>query len=317
MKHTGRTKDKRKGGDKDLQWKILIGIAAGLILGLLFNRTAYASEMPAWMVVLKTVLHYVGDVFIRLLRMTIIPLVFASLFTSVVRLGDIRRLKRIGAVAMAYYLATTILAVLLGMLLVNAIHPGKGVDPEAIRKLDMQASVPESIAGAGADGRHPALILMDTLIDMVPKNPVAAMAGGDILQLIFFTIFFAVVTSLVGRRARPLIQVVEGLDHVMGRFILLIMRIAPVCLFALVTVIMADLGFSVLGALGKYALTVLAGLGIHAAVTLPVLTAVFGRTNPISLFRAVLPALLTAWSTASSAAALPLTLDCTEKRAGV
>ena len=301
----------------DLQWQILIGIIAGLVLGITLNHFAGPEDSSAWVKTVKVLFKYGGDVFIRLLRMVIIPLVFASIFTSIVNLGDIRKLKRIGSSTVIYYLVTTALAVLLGMILVNWIHPGTGVDPAAIERMQIEQAVPEAVADQNVASRGPVFVILDQLIDMIPRNPFKAMASGDILQIIFFTIFFAIIAAAVGKEAEPLVRVVDSLDKIMNRLILSIMKIAPICIFFLVTVLLMDMGVMVLGALGKYAVTVLLGLCIHAVVTLPLLVLLIGRYNPIRLFRAMLPALLTAWSTASSAATLPLTMECVTKRAGV
>ncbi|NQT24588.1 dicarboxylate/amino acid:cation symporter [candidate division KSB1 bacterium] len=301
----------------DMQWKILIAIVLGLTLGLTLNQTVGPNVQEGPFFILKTLFQYGGDIFIRLLRMTIIPLVFASIFMSIVNLGNIRKLKRIGSVTVVYYLTTTALAVLVGMLLVNWIHPGRGIDPAAIEAMQIESVVPESVAAQGVGERSSLLIILDQLVDMIPKNPIQAMAKGNILQLIFYTIFFALIAATLGKEVEPVVRVIEGIDRIMHKFILVIMKIAPYCIFFLVTVLIMDLGFSVLGALGKYALTVLLGLIIHAGITLPILVLVFGKYNPIKLFKAVLPAVLTAWSTASSAATLPITMDCIEKKAGV
>lgn len=301
----------------DLQWQILIGIAAGLVLGITLNHFAGPDGSSAWIKTIKVIFKYGGDVFIRLLRMVIIPLVFASIFMSIVKLGDIRKLKRIGSSTVIYYLVTTALAVLLGIILVNWIHPGTGIDATAVEQLQIGQAVPGAVADQDVASRGPVFVILDQLIDMIPRNPFKAMASGDILQIIFFTIFFAIIAAAVGKEAEPLVRVVDSLDKIMNRLILSIMKIAPVCIFFLVTVLLMDMGVMVLGALGKYAFTVLLGLFIHAAVTLPLLVLLMGRYNPIRLFRAVLPAILTAWSTASSAATLPLTMECVTKRAGV
>jgi Na+/H+-dicarboxylate symporter len=152
---------------------------------------------------------------------------------------------------------------------------------------------------------------------MIPKNPAEAMATGDVLQIIFFTIFFAIMAAMVGGESETLTQVINAVDLIMQRSVMVVMLIAPYCIFLLVAAIFMDLGVGALKALAKYGLTVLLGLLIHAAITLPILVWVIGRYSPIRLFKAVLPAIMTAWSTASSAATLPLTMDCLARRAGV
>ncbi len=249
--------------------------------------------------------------------MLIVPLVFASIFMAVVNLGDIRDLGKIGSKTVIYYFATTGLAVLAGIILVNLIHPGLGIDKEALSSLNISTAVPEKVVKQGVGERSAAIIIVDTLVGMIPKNPIGAMAKGDILQVIFFTIFFVIVAAMIGRDTETLTRVINGVDQIMQKSVFIIMVIAPYAIFMMVTAIFMDLGVTALKALAKYAITVLLGLAIHAGITLPLLVMIFGRYSPLRLVKAVSPAILTAWSTASSAATLPLTMDCLSKRAGV
>ena len=236
---------------------------------------------------------------------------------AVVNLGDIRDLGKIGGKTVAYYMATTALAVLLGIILVNIIHPGQGIDREALSALNIVTEVPDKVSNQGVGEKSSAVIIIDTLVNMIPKNPAEAMATGDVLQIIFFTIFFAIMAAMVGGESETLTKAINAVDLIMQRSVMVVMLIAPYCIFLLVTAIFMDLGVGALKALAKYAFTVLLGLLIHAAITLPILVWVIGRYSPIRLFKAVLPAIMTAWSTASSAATLPLTMDCLARRAGV
>jgi len=301
----------------DLQWQILIGIIAGIVFGIVLYQTAGPGVTSGPIFLIKIFFEYTGDVFIRLLRMMIVPLVFASIFMAVVNLGDIRDLGKIGGKTVAYYMSTTALAVFLGLILVNIIHPGQGIDKEALAALNITTNVPHEVSSQDVGQRSAAVIIIDTLVNMIPKNPAGAMAKGDVLQIIFFTIFFAIMAAVVGRESDAITEVINGLDLIMQRSVMVVMVIAPYCIFCLVTAIFMDLGLDALFALGKYAFTVLIGLLIHAAVTLSLLVMIIGRYNPIKLFKAVSPAIMTAWSTASSAATLPLTMECLTKKAGV
>ena len=301
----------------DLQWQILIGIVGGIALGLIVNRTVGAGVDTGFWGVLKTVFTYGGDIFIRLLKMLIIPLVFASIYTAVVNLGNPRTLGRLGGKTVGMYLLTTALAVLLGLVVVNIINPGAGIDQDALAALDIRTEVPEKVTDQGVGERSAAIIIIDTIVGMIPENPIGAAADGDILKIIFFSIFLAVFAALVGREAEPLNAVISGIDKIVQVAVLALMWIAPYAIFMLVAAIFMDLGFDALAALGKYALAVLAGLGLHAAVTLPLLVFFIGRYNPFKLFQALTPAIMTAWSTASSAATLPVTMNNLEDRAKV
>ena len=307
---------KKKG--LDLQWKILIGIVAGLVLGIILNQVggvdAAKGSFLWWF---NEIAARGGDIFVRLLRMLIVPLVFASIFMAIVNLGDVRELGKIGSKTILYYFATTALAVLVGLVLVNIIHPGYGIDQKTLEAAGITTQVPEKVAAQDVGEKPTSLIIADVLIDMIPKNPAGAFAKGVVLQIIFFTIFLAVVAALIGRETDAFVQVVSGLDKMMNRSVMIVMELAPYGIFLLVTSLMMKLGFPALAALAKYGVTVLVGLGIHAAITLPLLVLLVGRYNPFKLFKALSPAIMTAWSTASSAATLPITMDCLENRAGV
>jgi proton glutamate symport protein len=309
------SKKKKKG--LDLQWKILIGIVAGIVLGILFNNFLGPGVSSGPVFVLKMFFKYGGDIFIRLLRMMIVPLVFSSIFMAVVNLGDIRELGKIGSKTVGYYMATTCLAVFIGLVLVNIIHPGEGIDKQALSALNITTEVPDKVSSQGVGEKNSAMIIVDTLIDMIPKNPAGALAEGNVLQIIFFTIFFAIMAAVVGRDSETLSKVIHAMDQIMQASVLVVMVIAPYCIFFLVTAIFMDLGVGAHAALGKYAMTVLLGLIIHAAIVLPILVWIIGRYSPIRLLKAVAPAIMTAWSTASSAATLPLTMKCLSDRAGV
>jgi len=309
-------KEKKKKG-LDLQWQILIGIIAGILFGILLYQVSGPGVSSGPIFLMKVFFKYAGDIFIRLLRMMIVPLVFASIYMAVVNLGDIRDLGKIGGKTVGYYMATTGLAVLLGLLLVNIIHPGQGIDKEALAALNISTSVPHEVASQDVGERSASVIIIDTLVNMIPKNPAGAMAKGDVLQIIFFTIFFAIMAAAVGRESQTLTEVINGLDVIMQKSVMVVMVIAPYSIFCLVTAIFMDLGTDALFALGKYAFTVILGLFLHAAITLSALVMIIGRYSPIKLFKAVSPAIMTAWSTASSAATLPLTMECLTKNAGV
>ncbi len=309
--------EKKKKKGLDLQWKILIGIVGGIGLGIWINMAMGPGLTEGPFFILKTLFKYGGDIFIRLLRMLIVPLVFASIYMAVANLGDVRTLGKIGGKTIGYYMLTTALAVLAGLIVVNVMNPGLGIDKEALAALNISTEVPDKVSKQGVGDRSAVIIIIDTFVNMIPKNPAAAFAKGNILQIIFFTIFLAIFAAVVGRDAEPLTKVIHGLDRIMQSGIMAVMEIAPYAIFMLVTAIFMDLGFPALKALGKYGATVLLGLFVHGFITLPILVLTLGRYNPFRLLKALAPAMMTAWSTASSAATLPMTMSNLEKRAGV
>ena len=264
---------------------IILGVAAGCLLGPGAEHLAI-----------------IGDIFIRLLRMIIIPLIVASMVSGVVSIGNVRNLGRIGFRTFTYYLATTLLAVAVGLVLVTLFKPGVGVNLGQ-QAADTAAHTPPS--------------LVSIITDIVPQNLFEAMAEDKVLSIIFFSLILGVALSSVGEKARPLVQLFEAFNDVMLKITDWLMRLAPFGVFALMAATVGQMGLAVLRPLAAYMVTVILGLGIHACITLPVLLMVFGKYHPLKLIRNMFSAVATAFSTASSIAALPITMDCLEKKAGV
>ncbi len=292
--------------------QILIAIVAGVVVGVLINghieRVHVAGEqIERADVVCKYAggVKLIGDLFIRLLKMIIVPLIMASMVTGVVSIGNVRSLGRIGFRTFAYYLATTLLAVAVGLVLVNVIVPGSGVEMPASQDAQQQ-EVTHEPPTAGS-----------IITDMVPDNIVGAMAQSKFLSVIFFSLLLGVALSTVGEKARPLIELFDALNSVMLKITGWIMHLAPFGVSALMAYVVGTLGIDVIKDLAKYMATVLLGLSIHACITLPILLLVFARYSPLRFIRHVFSAVATAFSTASSAATLPITMDCLEENAGV
>jgi Na+/H+-dicarboxylate symporter len=272
-----------------LHIQILIAIALGAVCGLLLGEKA-------------SHLKILGDLFIRLLRMIIIPLILGSMVSGIVSIGG-RGLGRIGLRTGLYYVATTLLAVTVGLVLVNLVRPGDGVELQALAGTAEQA-IEE-------------LSMVNVLADIVPENIIEAMAREKVLSVIFFSIITGAALSGLGEKARPLVALFEALNDVMMKITGWIMHLAPLGVFALVAWTIGMMGLAVIRPLSLYMLTVAAGLAVHACVTLPVLLGVFGRYPASRFIKDVFSAVATAFSTASSAATLPITMDCVEKNAGV
>ncbi len=280
-----------------LHWKIFIGLCLGFILGILSRIFDFQDFITGYIAV-------VGTVFLRLLRMIIIPLIVSSIISSVASLGSAERFGRLSLKTFAYYIVTTFFAILTGLLLVNILKPGVG------SRLGLQSMPAELPASAGRIG--------ETLLDIIPTNPFAAIAQGDIVPTIFFSLLFGFFITRVPERYKNQLQnFFQGVFEVMMLLTQFIIRLTPVGVFALLADITARSGLSVFVPLGTYMLTVAIGLLIHGAITLPALISMLGRVNPVHHFQAVVSALLTAFSTASSSATLPLTLDAVRKNVGV
>jgi len=270
--------------------QILIAIILGVVVGLTLGEKANH-------------LKFAGDMFIRLLKMIIIPLILASMVAGIVSLGDVRKLGRIGLKTFIYYAATTLLAVGVGLVLVNLLKPGVGVKMGAEAAVDLAGRETPSV--------------VSIIKDIIPANLFDAMAKDKVLSVIFFSLLLGVAISSTGEKARILTAFFESFNMVMMKITDWIMRLAPIGVFALMAYTIGTMGFSVLRPLAVYMVTVVLGLSIHAFVTLPVLLSLFGKYSPLKFIRDMFSAVATAFSTASSAATLPITMECLRENTGV
>jgi Na+/H+-dicarboxylate symporter len=295
-----------------LHTRMLIGFVIGTAAGLLANL--YAAD-AGWLDTLVTyVADPVGQLFLRLLFMLVIPLVFSALVLGVVEIGDPQSLGRIGGKTLLWILAVTAIAVTIGLVLVNVLQPGLGLPPELAGALLAEASERTAdIAGKGG-----AISGVDLLLNIVPKNPVASAASGDLIAVMFFALMFGIAATVVrSDGTRMFVGAVQGIYDISLKLIGWIIELAPYAVAALLFSITSKLGFDVMIQLARFVGTVLLALGIHFFIVFPILLAVFGRTSPLAFFRGAQPALLTAFSTSSSSATLPTTLAVTEERLGV
>ena len=293
-----------------LQTKILIGLVIGLTVGFL----ARLAQLSA----LRTVVEFVepvGTIFIRLITMVVIPLVAGSLFTSVASLGSMRRLGAIGARTLTWFLASTFIAAAIGLTIALIAGAGGGLDP-SVRDAVTQRFAE---AGAGASANISAVpSLKQTLINIVPVNPIAAAAQGDLLALIFAIILFAAATTALDEeRRRPLVAFFAAVNDVSMVVIRWLMVLAPAAVGILIAVTVVRSGLDLLRSLGTYALIVVAALITHVVtVLLPVI--IFAvRTRVASFVRSVSDALVLAFSTASSSVTLPVSMAAARERLGI
>ena len=275
-----------------LHWQVIVALVLGAVAGTVLPEHAQR-------------IGFVGDVFLRLLKMIIIPLIFTSLVSGVASLGDARVVGRVGIRTLVYYTLTTTLAISVGLVLVNVLRPGDGLE------LGVDATVPEGFEAATQS-------LPDFLLRLVPDNVIASMAEGDVLPVIFFALLFGIfLLRTDGEPARLVYGLVEGVLQVIQKLTLAIVKLAPIGIFALLAREVGRSGLGIIATLGPYFLTVGLGLLIHAVVTLPLLLVLLGRRNPVQYARQVVPAIATAFSTASSSATLPLSMECAEAEAGL
>jgi Na+/H+-dicarboxylate symporter len=257
---------------------------------------------------------FLGTLFLNALKMLIVPLILSSIITGVAGIGDSGSMGRLGGKTLLYYLTTSLFAILVGLLLVNLISPGI-VDGEPVREIipvDIDtAHIAERVEGRGMGD------VVDIFLRMVPTNVVSAAAEGKMLGLIFSLLFGYFMTRIEGSLSRTLQEFWQGVLAVMMQITEWVMLFAPIGVFALVAKVVASTGFAAFEPLLAFFLTVLCALAIHFLVTLPLILTLVARVNPVRHYYAMVPALLTAFSTASSSATLPVTMECVEKNAGV
>ena len=262
-----------------------------------------------------TILRPVGQIFMRLIKMVVVPLVFASLLVGVASLGDIRKLGRLGSRTLGLYLGTTAVAVSIGLVCAYVVQPGQFIDPADRTVLLAQF-------GAAAGDRMSAAAvspsMVDTLLDVIPTNPIDSLTSGNMLQIIFFAIVLGVaITALGPEENASVVTLFEKLQNAMIVIIGWVMALAPYGVAALIAEVIGTSGISVLTALLVYGGTVVLGLAIHGGVVYGGLVRLLSRLSWVSFMRAARPAQLIAFSTSSSSATLPVSIECAEKNIGV
>lgn len=324
--------EKHSGGHLTL-W-ICIAIVLAIVTALLAPTFAMGTEIG-------------GEIFLRLLKMMVVPLVVTSVMCGILGMGDVRKLGKPGGAAIIYYLCTTLLAVITGLLVVNAIQPGVGTVDEAtleeyrgtgvdsprdkmldsLSKLtgmskDEVGSVFKDLPSGDPDTPGIGTILKNLLLMLVTDNLFVSAAETNLLPLIVFSIVFGGLLTTMGDSVSSVTTFIEQANRALMALVLLLMKIAPIGIFCLVASRFGEAQakgqfLEELGRIGWYFFTVLAGLGIHALITLPLIFWIVRRENPYRFMMQMSQALLTAFSTASSSATLPVTLECAEAKAGI
>ena len=270
-------------------------IFAGFFLGILFGWLIGEPILP--------VAEPMQELFLRLLRMAIIPLVITSIVSAVIQVGSSRGLGKISLRTLIYYLSTSVLAILTGQILVNVFKPGKNA----------QIGLLETPEGIGVVDQS----FGDLLLNIIPENPFEAMANGDVLPVIFFSLLFGFfVTQLKTDQRNLLGNVFQAAFEAMMKLTSFVIWTAPIGVFGIIAGIVAKTGFDAFASLGKFFLVVLAGLSIHFFITLPLILKYVGKFSPVKHYRGMLSALLTAFSTCSTIVTLPLTMKAVTEVSG-
>lgn len=277
-----------------LHWQILIALILSVLFGMFFPQYVKYVE---WM----------GTLFLRALRMIIVPLIFSSIVSGVTGIGSAQNLGRMSLKTISYYLLTSLFAIVTGLILVNIIKPGIGADLGFSKVVEDLAATRDSFG--------------QTLLKIVPTNIVESMANGDLPAIIFFAIFFGFfATRVIPEYKEPVVTFFNAVFEIMMKITMFVIKFTPLGIFGIVSGIMAENAgnlLNIFGRMGAYMLTVIAALSIHAIITLPLLMRIIGNANPLKHARGMSVPLLTAFSTSSSSATLPLTMEAVEKNSGV
>jgi Na+/H+-dicarboxylate symporter len=301
----------------ELHWQILIAIVLAAIVGGYVHNVQLSTGVDPTIggITFIAIFEYVGTIFLNALRMIIVPLITSSIIVGVAGIGSGGNLGSLGGKTLLFYATTTLAAILIGLVLINAVGPGYVNGEPAKDLLALEASTEELAASVAGKGPGDVAKVFQR---MVPPNIVAAAAEGQMLGIIFFAILFGYfMTRLDNQYAEPLYRFWDAVFHVMMRMTEWIMKFAPIGVFGLVAGVIARAGYKATGPLAVFAVVVLIALAVHAFVTLPLLLRFVGRVNPVKTIRGAAKAMLTAFSTASSSATLPVTLECVEENIGV
>ena len=283
-----------------LHWQIIICMILGTVAGVYFNSIDFTTNSIYSLIIL------LGDIFIRLLKMVIVPLIFTSIIIGVSSIKDQSKIGRLGLKTFIYYLCTSLIAILIGLTLANLIQPGVGAVT-----IDQVGAYDTSKLSSSSS-------ILDILKRMIPLNPIQALAKGDILSIIFFAIFFGIMMNFSESESQSTIKkFIRSIYNIILKMTQVVIRCAPIGVFGLMTKTVSNTGLSIFKELGMYALTIGLGLFIHLFIVLPIIIFIFIRVNPIIHFKAMASAMVTAFSTSSSSATLPVTMKCVNENVKV
>jgi len=283
---------------RSITTNILLALVVGIIFGLIAN-VAFPENLN--MVLNKFILQPVGNIFLRAIKMLVVPLVLFSLICGVSSIGDVKKLGRVGGKIFAFYTCTTAFAITIALFFANIMRPGVGVNLTT-------SSVVKSAK---------APFIMDIFVNMVPTNPIESMVKGDMLQIIVFAIIFGAAVTVIGEPVKPLLNIMNQTNAVLLKMIGIIMNIAPIGVFALISSVAMNQGLKVLIPLAKYLFVCLFVMFIHVFVVYGGALKIFGRLNPIKFFKKFWPVMVMALSTSSSNATIPVNLETCENKLGV
>ncbi|MGO1369370.1 dicarboxylate/amino acid:cation symporter [Senegalia sp. (in: firmicutes)] len=274
-----------------LTTKILIGLILGIVTGIL------VKDIPQ----IINAIEPLGEIFIRLIKMIIVPLVFSTIIIGISSVSDIKKLGRMGGKTILYFLFTTSIAVVIGITLSNIIQPGEGIDIALNSNYEFQT--PPSP--------------LDTLLNIIPANPINALSQGELLQVIFFAIFIGIGSTLVGIKSKPVINFFDSLAEIMYKITEIIMKISPIGVFGLIVPVVARNGIDILLPLVKVIFAMYIGVIIHALLVYASSVKLFTGISILKFFKSIFPAQMIAFSSCSSSGTLPISMKCAQENLGI
>lgn len=286
-----------------LSTKIFVALIVGALLGVAiyyFVPAGYVRDT----IIIEGVFYVVGQGFIRLMQMLVVPLVFCSLVCGSMAIGDTKTLGKVGVKTVLFYLFTTALAVTIALSTAYVIRPGIGLDMDAVQTAEVTATATDTN-------------LVDTILNIIPKNPISSMASGDMLPIIVFALFVGVMLAKLGSKASTVANFFSEFNDVMMEMTMAIMKIAPIGVFCLIARTFATLGFSAFKPMIKYMGSVTIALFLQCFVIYQILLFVFTRLNPLKFIKKFAPVMGFAFSTATSNATIPMSIDTLHKKMGV
>ena len=295
---------KEKKKKMGLTTKIFVALIVGAIFGVLLHYVVPSGHIKD-AVLIEGVLYVVGQGFIKLMKMLVVPLVFCSLVCGSMSIGDTKKLGTVGVRTLIFYLATTALAVTVALTVGNILDPGVGLDMSAVQ------------ANAAEVQTMEATTLTSTLLNLIPDNPIGSLASGNMLQIIVFALIVGIILAKLGERAETVSNFFTQFNDVMMEMTMMVMSLAPIGVFCLISRTFATIGFSAFVPLAKYMIGVLLALVIQCFVVYLGLLKVFTGLNPIKFIKNFFPVMAFAFSTATSNATIPMSIDTLAKKMGV
>ncbi|TCO70753.1 dicarboxylate/amino acid:cation symporter [Marinisporobacter balticus] len=280
--------------------KIFIGLILGAGLGFVFS--IMGGEENVLVAKFVPILSFMGDLFLKLIRMVVVPLVFFSIISGVANLGDIRKLRSIGIKSILFFLGTAFCAVTIGLVLAHIIQPGAGI------QLGEAASSVEVKELPG---------IADTILNFFPKNPIESMANGEMLHIISFSVFIGAALLMMGKRGEELISLIDSVSEVMFKITDIVVKVTPYGVFGLMAKATTKFGLKIFGPISKFILTDYLASMIHIALIYTLVLVIFGKVNPMKFYKKAFQTWLVAFSTCSSMATLPVTMRIADEELGI